>query len=60
MAIKQIAIHSIEELPESASWDDIMYEFYVRKKIEIGLEAADAGRVVSQEEIEKRFCPDES
>jgi predicted transcriptional regulator len=55
---KEEARKLIETIPDSASWDDIMYEFYVRKKIEIGLEAADAGRVVSQEEVEKRFCPE--
>lgn len=56
--VKEEAIKLIESIPDSASWDDIMYEFYVRKKIEIGLEAADAGKVVSQEEVEKRFCPE--
>jgi hypothetical protein len=30
----------------------------VRKKTEIGLEEGDAGEVVSQEEVEKRFCPE--
>jgi hypothetical protein len=54
---KEEAKKLIETIPDSASWDDIMYEFYVRGKIEIGLEAADAGKVVSQEEVEKRFCP---
>ena len=55
---KEEARKLIENIPDSATWDDIMYEFYVRKKIEIGLEAADAGKVVSQEEVEKRFCPE--
>jgi predicted transcriptional regulator len=55
---KEEARKLIENIPDSASWDDIMYEFYVRKKIEIGLEEGDAGKVVSQEEVEKRFCPE--
>ena len=54
--VKEEAKKLIDSIPDTASWDDIMYEFYVRKKIEIGLEAADAGKVVSQEEVEKRFC----
>ena len=52
---KEEARKLIESIPDSASWDDIMYEFYVRKKIETGLEDADAGKVISQEEVEKRF-----
>lgn len=54
--VKEEARKLIDSIPDTASWDDIMYEFYVRKKIEVGLEAADAGKVVSQEEVEKRFC----
>ena len=26
----------LDEIPEDATWDDIMYEFYVRKKVRIG------------------------
>ena len=35
--------------------NDIMYEFYVKKKIDIALKAAEEGRVVSHEEVKKRF-----
>jgi len=53
--VKQEARNLIDKLPEQATWDDIMYEFYIKKKIEIGLKAADEGRVVSHEEVKKRF-----
>jgi predicted transcriptional regulator len=45
----------IKNLPEKATWDDIMYEIYVRKKIEAGIQAADEGRVVEHEMVKKRF-----
>ena len=51
-AVKEEARKLIDSVPDTASWDDIMYEFYVRKKIEFGLKEADAGKVVSQEEVE--------
>ncbi len=54
---KEEARKLIEKIPDTASWDDIMYEFYVRAKIETGLAEAEAGKVISQEEVEKRFCP---
>lgn len=44
-----------EELPDGASRDDLMYELYVRRKIAEGVKAADEGRVVSQEEVKRRF-----
>lgn len=56
-AIKEEAVKLIEGLPEEASWEDVMYQFYVRKKIERGIEAADANRVVAHEEVKKQFLP---
>ena len=52
---KEEARKLIDKLPEQATWDDIMYEFYVRKKLEAALKAAEEGRVVSHEEVKKRF-----
>lgn len=52
---KKRALEMIKKLPERATWDDIMYEIYVRKKIEAGTKAADEGRVVEHEEVKKRF-----
>lgn len=43
------------KLPDTVSWDDIMYEIYFRKKVEAGIKAADEGRVVSHDEVKKRF-----
>ena len=45
----------LDQIPENATWDDIMYQFYVRKKIEVALREAEDGHVVSHEEIKKRF-----
>ena len=53
--IKVEAAKLIEELPDEATWDDLMYRIYVRQKIEKGLQDADEGRVVSQEEVERLF-----
>ena len=52
---KKQALEMIKNLPEKATWDDIMYEIYVRKKIEAGIQAADEGRVVEHEMVKKRF-----
>jgi hypothetical protein len=34
----------ISQLPEEVSWDEIMYQIYVKRKIEEGMTAADVGR----------------
>ncbi|HOW52299.1 MAG TPA: hypothetical protein PLV42_09690 [bacterium] len=45
----------IDSLPKNASWDDLMYELYVRGKIENGLKAAEEGRTISHAELKKRL-----
>lgn len=45
----------LERLPESASWDDIMYALYVRENIEAGLADIAAGRTFSHEEVMRRM-----
>jgi len=45
----------LDEIPENATWDDIMYQFYVRKKIEVALREAEAGDVLSPEKMKKTF-----
>ncbi len=55
MAVKEEAKRLVEELPEEATWNDLMYEIYVRQQIEEGIKAADEGRVLSHEEVRQRF-----
>jgi predicted transcriptional regulator len=53
--VKEEAKKLIDKLPDNATWDDIMYELYVKKKITAGLKAAEEGRAVSHEEVKKRL-----
>lgn len=53
--VKEEAKKLIEKLPDSVTWDDIMYELYVKKKIAVGLKAAEEGHVVSHEDAKKRL-----
>lgn len=54
--VKEEARKLIEQLPSQATWDDVMYEFYVRKKIATGLKAAKEGRVVAHDAV-RRLLP---
>ncbi len=46
----------LETLPDDASYEDIQYHIYVRQAIQHGIEAADRGELVDQEEIERRMA----
>ncbi len=58
--VKDEAKKLIEKLPDTATWDDIMYELYVKKKIAAGLKAADEDRVVSHKNVKKRLIVNNS
>jgi predicted transcriptional regulator len=53
--IKQEAHRLIEQLPETATWDDLMYEIYVRQAIEAGLADSEAGRTLDVKEVRAKF-----
>ena len=53
--VKEEAKKLIDKLPEHATWDDIMYELYVKKKLAVALKAAEEGHVISHEEVKKRL-----
>jgi len=45
----------IESLPEQATWDDIMYQFYIKRKIEISLKAFAEGKVIPHETVVQKL-----
>ncbi len=53
--MKQEVLELVQGLPEEASLEDIQYHLYVLQKVRKGLEDVEEGRVVSQEEMKKRF-----
>lgn len=55
-SIRDEARKLVEQLPERASWDDLMVQIYVRQKIDAGRKAIAEGRFVTQEELEKQIA----
>lgn len=53
--IKQEAYHLLQKLPENATWDDLMYEIYVRQAIEAGIEDSEAGRTIDVGQVRAKF-----
>lgn len=54
--VKTEAIKLVRGLPESSTWDDLMYRIYVRQKVDAGLADLRAGRVHSHASIRKEFA----
>ncbi len=54
-SVKSEAHRLVDELPENATWDDLMERIYARQAIEGGLEDSREGRVVADEEVWKKL-----
>jgi hypothetical protein len=53
--IKEQARRLLENLPDSATWEDLIYQIYVRQAIEAGIKDSDRGRTVAVKEVRRRF-----
>jgi predicted transcriptional regulator len=50
-SVKEAARDVVERLRDDATWDDLMYELYVKQKIEQGIADVEAQRVVPHERV---------
>jgi hypothetical protein len=55
-SIKAEARRLVDQLPEDATWDDLMYQIYVRQAIEAGLQDSREGRTASVEEVRRQLA----
>jgi hypothetical protein len=53
--IKEQARRLLDNLPDSATWEDLMYQIYVRQAIEAGIKDSDDGKTVDVKEVRRRF-----
>ncbi|MBV1928512.1 MAG: hypothetical protein KUG81_03265 [Gammaproteobacteria bacterium] len=52
-AAKQDALNSINQLPENADMEEIMYRLYVLDKVRKGQEAVEQGETLTSEELQR-------
>ncbi len=49
--IKQEAYKLLNQLPDQATWDDLMQKIYVRQAIEAGINDSDEGRTMDVKDV---------
>jgi hypothetical protein len=54
-SVKSEAVRLVEQLPEDATWDDLLYEIYVRQSVEAGLKDCREGRTLPVAEVRRRL-----
>ena len=52
---KEKAHSLVDQLPESATWDDLMYEIYVHATIDSGLADSMARRTTNVKEVRAKY-----
>lgn len=51
LTVKQEALKTIDQLPDDADMDEIMYRLYVRDKIRKGQEAVEQGKTLISKQL---------
>ena len=54
--VKESLLEIARQLPEQCTWDEVMYQIYVRQKIEAGLRDIDEGRIVDHDAVFEEFA----
>ena len=55
MNIREEAHRLVDTLKEDSTWDDLMYEIYIRQMVETGIKDLDEGRVHDSDAIRAKF-----
>ncbi len=53
--VKEEARRLVDNLPEDVTWDDLMYQIFLRQTIEGGLADSEADRVTDVEKVREEF-----
>ena len=53
--IKTEARQIVDRLPDDATWDDLIYEIYVRQSIDAGLKDSREGQTVAVDEVRRKL-----
>jgi hypothetical protein len=56
--LKQQAHALIDQLPDNATWDDVVYQIVLHRSIEQGLAQGDAGLLIPVEDLLNDYAPD--
>jgi len=54
--VKEDIRQLLDNLPDDVSYEDVQYHIYVQQAVQRGIDAAERGQVISQEEVERRMA----
>lgn len=60
MSVKEAVLEIVKKLPAKCTWDDVLYQIYVRKQIEAGLDDEASGRLIPHESVVAKYAKKKS
>jgi predicted transcriptional regulator len=57
--VREALLELAQQLPDGCTWDQVMYQIFVRQKIDAGLRDAQEGRTISHEDVFEEFSHDD-
>ena len=54
-SVKEEARRLIDQLPDDATWEDVLYQMYVHQSIEAGLKDCQEGKTIPVAELRRRL-----
>ena len=55
MTVKEEALDLINTLNEDVSWDDIIYNIYVKQQVQQGVDNYKSGKIVSHDDVKSKL-----
>ncbi len=56
MTTKESILELVRKLPDDVTWDDVLYQLFVQRKIEEGIRQHEAGETLTHEEVKSRLA----
>jgi predicted transcriptional regulator len=60
MTVKQKVLEVVQSLPDKCTWDEVLYQIYVRKQIDAGLKDEKEGRLIPHEKVFAKYAKKKS
>lgn len=54
-SVRDEAQKIVDQMADDATWDDLLYQIYVRQSVEAGLEDIRAGRLLTSDEVREKL-----
>lgn len=55
LSVKEEVLHAVSALPQTATYEDVMYQLYVLAKIAKGEEDVRQGRTITSERLKEKI-----